>query len=183
MRRRAEEHGELAFEFHEPSACDAPALVEQAIEVEAKSWKARNGTAICDNPDQLAFFRCYAKLAAAEGILRIAFLKIGSQIAAAQIAAECNGSFWLFKIGYDESFARCSPGQLLMLESIERAARKGLKRVEFLGKAAEWTQFWTQDERPRMKLLYYPWNAFGAAALVRDAIGLAKKKTIALLGK
>ena len=183
MRRRAEEHGALAFEFHEPSADDAPALVEQAIEIEARGWKARSGTAISDNPDQLAFFRHYAKLAAAEGIFRIAFLKIGSEKVAAQIAVECNGSFWLFKIGYDERFARCSPGQLLMLESIERAARKGLTRFEFLGKAAEWTQFWTQDERPRINLVYYPWNAFGAAALVRDAIGLAKKKMIAFLGR
>ncbi|MFM5885574.1 MAG: GNAT family N-acetyltransferase [Novosphingobium sp.] len=176
MQRKAAEFGAVDVEFHEPAADAVSALLEQAIAIEAKGWKARNGTAIADNPDQLAFFRAYAPRAAALGTFRIAFLKLGNELAAVQIAAECDGSFWLFKIGYDERFARCSPGQLLMLESIQRAARKGLKRFEFLGKSAEWTRFWTEAERPRMRLLYYPWNGVGAAALLRDTISLGRKK-------
>lgn len=175
MQRKAAEFGDVAFEFHEPSPDEVSALLDQAISVEAKGWKARNGTAIADNRDQSAFFRDYATRAAEAGIFRIAFLKLGSELAAAQIAAECDGSFWLFKIGYDERFARCSPGQLLMLESIQRAARRGLKRFEFLGKSADWTRFWTENERPRMKLLYYPRNAIGAAALLRDAAIIGRK--------
>lgn len=176
MQRKAAEIGTVEFEFHEPSPGEAAALLEQAIAIEARGWKARNGTAIADNPAQLAFFRAYAKSASELGILRIAFLKLGSELAAAQIAAECDESFWLFKIGYDERFAHCSPGQLLMLESIQRAAQRRLKRFEFLGKSAEWTRFWTQTERPRMKLLYYPWNGVGAAALVRDMVSLGRKR-------
>lgn len=176
MRRRAEEDGEVTFEFHEPGPDEAEALLEQAIEVEAKSWKSRTRTAIADNKVQLDFFRRYARLAAQEGIFRIAFMKIGTEIAAAQICAECDGSFWLFKIGYDERFARCSPGQLLMLESIQRAATLGLKRYEFLGKAAGWTAFWTSSERRRMKLNYYPWNLLGAAALAKDAAAMGRKR-------
>jgi CelD/BcsL family acetyltransferase involved in cellulose biosynthesis len=180
MRRRADELGTVTFAFHEPGEEDAAALLEQAIEVEARSWKARSGTAIADNPDQAAFFRHYARLAATEGILRIAFLKIGDDLVASQIAVECDNAFWLFKIGYDERFARCSPGQLLMLESIERAARKGLCRFELLGKSAEWTRFWAQSERPRMRLVYYPWNLIGACALARDGARLGIKRAIAV---
>lgn len=180
MRRRADELGTVTFAFHEPGEEDAAALLEQAIEVEAKSWKARSGTAIADNPDQAAFFRHYARLAAAEGILRIAFLRIGDDLVAAQIAVECDRAFWLFKIGYDERFARCSPGQLLMLESIERAARKGLLRFELLGKSAEWTRFWAQNERPRTRLVYYPWSLIGACALARDGAWLGIKRASAL---
>lgn len=183
MQRRAEEYGPITCEFHAPTPADSIALLEQAIAVEARSWKARTKTAIADNPDQAAFFRTYVPLAAAERILRIAFLKIGDEYVAAQIAAECDGAFWLFKIGYDEQFARCSPGQLLMLESIERAARLGLRRFEFLGKSADWTRFWTTAERPRMRLRYYPWTATGIVALLRDVAVLAAQKGKALLAR
>ncbi len=183
MRRRAEEEGEITFEFHEPGPHEAPGLLAQAIEVEARSWKSRTQTAIADNQVQMAFFKHYAQLASAEGIFRVAFMKIGAEIAAAQICAECDGSYWLFKIGYDERFARCSPGQLLMLESIERAANRGLKRYEFLGKAAEWTRFWTSAERPRIKLNYYPRNLVGLAALAKDSAVLAKNRAKRFIGE
>ncbi|GGC07667.1 hypothetical protein GCM10011494_27870 [Novosphingobium endophyticum] len=176
MRRRAEEDGRITFEFHQPQPHEASALLDQAIAVEARSWKSRTRTAIADNKVQMDFFRRYADLASADGIFRIAFMKIGSVIAAAQICAECDDSFWLFKIGYDERFARCSPGQLLMLESIERAASRGLKRYEFLGKAADWTKFWTSTERPRLRLRYYPRNALGSAAIIRDAVVVGQNR-------
>jgi CelD/BcsL family acetyltransferase involved in cellulose biosynthesis len=176
MRRRAEEEGRVAFEFHQPAPHEASALLDQAIAVEARSWKSRTRTAIADNKVQMDFFRRYARLASAEGMFRVAFMKIGSVTAAAQICAEYDGGFWLFKIGYDERFARCSPGQLLMLESIESAARRGLKRYEFLGKAADWTTFWTSTERPRIRLKYYPRNTVGAAAMVRDAAVVVGKR-------
>jgi CelD/BcsL family acetyltransferase involved in cellulose biosynthesis len=181
MKRRAEEDGEVTFQFHQPGPDEVEALLDRAIAVEAASWKSRTRTAIADNKVQLDFFRHYARLAAAEGIFQVAFMDIGSQTAAAQICAECDDSFWLFKIGYDERFARCSPGQLLMLESIERAARRGLRRYEFLGKAAEWTRFWTSTERPRMKLNYYPKNPVGAAALARDVSILGRNRLAGMM--
>jgi hypothetical protein len=67
-----------------------------------------------------------------------------------------------------------------MLESIERAARKGLLRFELLGKSAEWTRFWAQKERPRMRLVYYPWNLVGVCALARDGARLGLKRASAV---
>ena len=180
MLRRAEEEGAVAYEFHAPKPDEALPLLRRAIEVESRSWKSRAGTSLADNAVQRKFFEHYARLASAEGIFRIELMKIGDVDVAAQIAAECDDSLWLFKIGYDEAYSRCSPGQLLMMESISRSARRGLKRYEMLGKAAEWTRFWTQDERPRMKLRYYPRNAIGVAALAKDAAVLGIKRIAAL---
>ncbi|WP_338468420.1 GNAT family N-acetyltransferase [Novosphingobium sp. ZN18A2] len=181
MRRRAESAGALRFEFHSPTTDNVTDLLDRAIDIEARGWKGHANTAIADNPFQSAFYRRYAKLAAGEGILRIAFLKIGSDIAAVQIAVECDNRFWLLKIGYDEQFARCSPGQILMLESIERAARNGLTHFEFLGKAAPWTRLWTTGERPRMKLFYYPRNIAGVTALTSDASRIAISRLATML--
>nr|WP_089220758.1 GNAT family N-acetyltransferase [Sphingomonas laterariae] len=176
MRARAEAAGPVSFHFHRPSPAEAGALLDKAIAVEEKGWKARAGTALAYDPVQRRFFRRYAELAAADGILRINFLTIGPAIAAMQIAAECDGRYWLFKIGYDEQFAHCSPGQLLMLESIARAAESGLQGFEFLGKAAAWTGFWAQTERPRVRMNYYPRNAVGLAAFTRDAAVIGQRR-------
>ncbi len=59
-----------------------------------------------------------------------------------QIMVEEHGALWLLKIGFDEAFARVSPGNLLLMEVIRHAAANGLERVEFLGKDAPWTAAW-----------------------------------------
>ena len=183
MRRRAEAEGDVSFQFLVPSPQEVGPMLELALEVEAKGWKSRTLTAVAYGKKQLSFFRRYSKLAAREGIFRVNFMKIGSRIVAMQIAAECNDRFWLFKIGYDEQFARCSPGQLLMLESIGWAARNGLETFEFLGKAADWTKFWTESERPRARMLYYPKNPYGAAAFARDATVIGSRRLRSALAK
>lgn len=176
MRRRAEQDGPVTFEFHQPTQAEVLPFLEKAVDVEARSWKSRSRTALADNAEQRDFFNVYGKLASAAGIFRVNFMKIGTEIVAMQIAAECDDGYWLFKIGYDEKYARCSPGMLMMLESIRHAASRDLKTFEFLGKSAEWTKFWTENERPNCSLRYYPHNAYGYLALGRDAAIIAGRR-------
>src|SRR5207247_3695751 len=104
-RRHAEAMGEVTSEVLAPSPQEVPALLAEAIAIEARSWKARAGTALASDPVRRGFFERYALAAAADGTLRLAFLRIGGQGAAMQIAVECGRRFWLLKIGYDERFA------------------------------------------------------------------------------
>ena len=86
------------------------------------------------------------------------------------MALECLGRYWLFKIGFDETYARCSPGSLLMLHSIGEAAARGLGAYELLGNVEPWiAQFWTQDAHECVRLRAFPYNARGAAAFAGDA--------------
>ena len=62
-----------------------------------------------------------------------------------QMAVEDGGGLWLLKIGYDRAYGRCSPGMLLMRETIRYAAEAGLGRYEFLGCSATWTRVWTRQ--------------------------------------
>ena len=125
MRKRAEAVGPVRFEFIAPSPAEVPALLDTAFAVEAKSWKARGGTALAQNRAQAAFLHRYGQVSAVEGTFRLAFMHVGDRIAAMQIGAEMHGAYWLFKIGYDEDFARASPGMLMMLESIRSATERG----------------------------------------------------------
>jgi hypothetical protein len=165
-RRRA---GQFDVEVLTPTPGETPALVEIALNVELRSWKGRNGTAVLQLPGRADFFRRYCMLKAADGSLRLAFLKIGGEYAAMQIAIERDYAYWLLKIGYDERFSRCSPGKLLTSHSIGWAAARGLFSYEFLGKSEEWISHWTDYRRPCAAIGVYPPRAASALAAARDA--------------
>ena len=114
------------------------------------------------------FFHRYAATAAAQGILRLVFMRIAGRAVGMQIAVECARRFWLLKIGYDESVARCSPGNLLMLHTVQYAAARGLLSYEFLGGAAPWTATWTKTLRQCTVVRAYPFSAAGMTALSWD---------------
>ena len=152
-----------------PSLLELPALLEEAWAVEAAGWKGVNGSALARDARRGDFFRRYAVAACRKGILRLCFMRIGGHTAAMQLATECGGRFWLFKIGYDEQFARCSPGQLLMLHTVRYAALRGLHSYEFLGTTAPWTDVWTPSVREYVAVRAYPMTARGIAAFSMDA--------------
>jgi CelD/BcsL family acetyltransferase involved in cellulose biosynthesis len=176
--RRARKLGAVRSVFLAPTPTELESQLDTAIQVEAAGWKGRQGTALaCDSP-RAAFYRQYAAAASRKGILRICFLYIGDRPAAMQIAVEWASRFWLLKIGYDESYKRCSPGALLMLEVIREAARRGLRSVEFLGAVEPWTRIWTQLARPCVSVRAYPASVTGQVALARDATRFVGRKGV-----
>lgn len=167
-RRRAEALGAVATEVLSPRPDELESLLDRAFAVEAKSWKGAEGTALAVDARRGAFFRDYARRACEAGILRLCFLSIADRPVAMQIAVEHGSGFWLLKIGYDEEYARCSPGNLLLAETISYAAAKGLESYEFLGTVESWTRVWTTRERRCQSLRAYPLTLRGMAALAAD---------------
>ena len=168
--RRAQALGEVAFALQTPDPDDVDALLDEAVAVEAAGWKGRAGTSMATDDAEREFFRHWAPLAARDGALRIAFMRIDGRPVAMQLAAETGGRLWLFKIGYDESVSRCSPGNLLMLEVVRDAAERGLESVEFLGRREGWTQLWSTVERPCIGVAAYPVALASVPALAADAL-------------
>ena len=167
-RRRAEQLGKVTAEILTPRPDQVDALLDEAFEIESRSWKGQTGSAMACVPTEAAFCRNYARAASRAGILRVCFLRIGDRRVAMQIAMVTGSGFWLLKIGYDAEFARCSPGVLLVCESIAHAAYSGLSTYEFLGLSEAWVKAWTQHERPCVSLRFYPHTPRGAAALAAD---------------
>jgi hypothetical protein len=168
--RKARAIGSVKCEIVSPKPDELPALLPETLRVEAANWKGRSGSALVRDPDRRLFFEQYTANASLRGILRLCFLRIGGHAAATQIAVESGGGFWLLKVGYDDTFARCSPGNLLMVESLRYAATRGLRTYEFLGSAEPWTQMWTDRVRPCVSVWVYPSNIRGAAAFGSDAL-------------
>lgn len=169
--RRASELGTVTYEVLAPSVGEFDALFDEAIGVEVASWKKDAGTAIAVDSAKQAFFRTFFRAACADGTFRIAFLRINGRSVAMQMALESLERYWLFKIGYDEEFGKCSPGTLLMLHTIGWAAGRDLAAYELLGDVEPWiAAFWTQDQHDCLRLRTYPYNLRGAVAFGVDAL-------------
>ena len=175
-RRQAEKLGPVVTQILTPSLDEVDQLMATALSIEARSWKGEQKTALLYDARYGTFFRWYARAACQAGLLRLCFLRIGDQPAAMQIAVQSAGAFWLLTIGYDSAFAQCSPGLILMGETIRHAVQAGLQRYEFLGDVEPWTQVWTEHEHRCIMLDVYPYSGRGMAALARATASAWKRK-------
>lgn len=167
-RTRAGESGEVTVDVIAPTERDVDETLDAFIKVEASGWKGRHGSALGTSKRTQAFFRMFCRLSARAGTLRMFFLKVGSTIAAAQIAVEAYERLWILKIGYDEGMAHCSPGFLLTAEAIEHARRQGLRSYEFLGIAEKWEERWRPEKRACSAAAFYPWSVGGGLSASFD---------------
>lgn len=175
-RRRAERLGAVECEVLTPEPAELASLLSLAFDVESRSWKAGTSTALKRDESRGAFFRDYCEYANRRGLLRIGILKIGGRPAACQIAVQSGGAFWLLKVGYDAEFSRCSPGNLLVSETLRYAALQGLQTYEFLGTSESWTRVWSKEERAFVSVYVYPKTAAGAAAFGADLAVAARRR-------
>ena len=175
--RRASERGSVSYEVLSPEPDHFDACFDEAIGVELNSWKREAGTAIAVHRGKEKFFREFFRSAAERGELRMAFLRIDGRAVAMQMALESLGSYWLFKIGYDEEFGKCSPGTLLMLHTLAWAAGRRLRSFELLGNAEPWiAELWTQENVACVQLRSDPFGIRGAAAFAKDALAWALRR-------
>ncbi len=174
--RRGEQAGGVETQIVAPKPREVDSLLDVALAVEARSWKGAAGTALLHDPPRARFLREFANWASQAGTLRIALLQIGGQPAAMQVAVEQAGRWWLLKIGFDPAWSHCSPGILLLAETLRYASGSGLLGYEFLGTVEPWTQVWTAAERQCVALRIYPRGLRGAAALARDVAGAAWRR-------
>ncbi|MEK7390206.1 MAG: GNAT family N-acetyltransferase [Elusimicrobiota bacterium] len=174
--RKAREMGVVSYEMLSPTPETVGTLLEQAMSVEASSWKLQAKTALVLDAVLADFYKTFTYAASEQGVLRLSFLRIGGRAAAMQLAVEAHGRLWLFKIGYDEHFARCSPGNLLLQEVIRHCAKQGLKSIDFLGTVEPWTRNWTQRETSCLMLRSYPPTLAGGVDLAQDALQAIIKK-------
>jgi CelD/BcsL family acetyltransferase involved in cellulose biosynthesis len=167
--RRADAMGNVRLEILSPSPQDFDILFDEALAVEARSWKSLAGSAMAVDQEKQQFFRQYFRAACTKGIFRLAIMRIDERMVAMQMALISGDRYWLFKIGYDEAFGKCSPGNLLMLHTLRYAANAHLISYELLGNIEPWiTDFWTSEAHEMVTLRTYPFNLSGLAALAND---------------
>lgn len=168
-RRGLERLGPVTFDMRVPSVFSVAAALEEAMHIEASSWKSRGGSTLLHTGQLRAFFHEYARRAAANGRLRIAFLRVDGVGIAMQLIVEHAARFWIYKVGYDEKWAEHSPGVQLMWEVMRYACESRMAGVELLGKVEEWLTVWSRAVREYRTLIFYPFNLPGVRAAIADA--------------
>ncbi len=96
----------------------APAL-DDFLALEASGWKGRAGTAARAHADVRTFMRAAVIGLAGEGKARIDRLLVDARAIAAIVVLQSDTTAWCWKVAYDESFARFSPGFQLLLDVTE----------------------------------------------------------------
>jgi CelD/BcsL family acetyltransferase involved in cellulose biosynthesis len=95
-----------------------PAEVEAAFEtflaMEAAGWKGEQGTALLCNADDARFVRRLVHGLAADSQASVALLRVGARAVAAQVLLYSGAQAYTWKTAYDQTFARFSPGALLV---------------------------------------------------------------------
>ena len=113
--RRLAETGAIAVTIAaEPAAVDH--ALEDFFNLEVSGWKGKAGTAAVADEKVQRFVRNASFKLAAEQKVSINRLLVDGRAIAATIALRSGRSAWFWKVAYDESYARFSPGVMLSIE-------------------------------------------------------------------
>ena len=92
------------------------AALRDFLALEAKGWKGDAGTALIQSPELRHFAETSVDSLARHGQAGVARLLVGSRPIACIVMLQSGGGAWCWKIAYDESLARFSPGVQAMME-------------------------------------------------------------------
>jgi CelD/BcsL family acetyltransferase involved in cellulose biosynthesis len=136
--RRLAERGEVRFGLEsEFELQTVESRLRRGFEVEDRNWKGREGGSVLRR-GLLPFYLRQAQQLACWGHLRLAFLELDSRPIAFAYGIAAKGVFHLAKIGYDEQYAKYSPGNLLLERLYERLwSDHRLRAVDALGEITD----------------------------------------------
>jgi CelD/BcsL family acetyltransferase involved in cellulose biosynthesis len=153
---RARRDHHVSFRFISGPDARDPELLDRFLAIEGSGWKGAAGTAIQCSPTLTAFYRALARRLADRGWLEWHFLDFDGTPVAAHVAVRFGRSLTIPKIGYDETHARSSPGNLLFWETVARAFADGcIDEVNCLTDM-QWHANWRMTQAAYRDLRVYP---------------------------
>lgn len=133
----------------------SPDQLEEFSNVEAASWKGNEGTAIQSSPELMAFYSTLTGQLADVGWLEWHFLCTESNAIAGNLAIRFPRSLVIWKLGYDGSHSRCSPGGMLFQSLLDRSFPDAdLEEIDLLTDYS-WYDNWKMQKREYVRLRFY----------------------------
>lgn len=151
--RRIQEQPDVRFRF---DTGNSESNAEQFMDIEHQGWKAQRKTSIRSDESYVKFFRLLTKRLEEQGWLRWAFLDIGDKPVAGQFMVQNGSTLYVVKIGYDEAFAKLSPGAVLFGHVIEQAFASGeTSEINFMS-GYSWMNDWNVQTRRLADIAFFP---------------------------
>ena len=161
LKKQLEEQGDVRMEMvTKPDALLS--AYEQFLSVEASGWKGtdRNATAIKTDPALNAFYEALLTPASAGMTPQINLLWIDDKCIAAQFGILTNDCLSLLKIGYNEEYARFSPGYLLLEGVLAHCCAENVDTLSLVT-SPPWAERWHPDKVPVWHIHYYNQSSMG----------------------
>lgn len=170
LRKQINEHGELRIEVvvNSDQLNDA---YEQFLTIEASGWKGTGdeAPAISANSALQGFYQALLSPSIAGFDPQINLLWCNDVCIAAQFGVRTDACLSLLKIGYNEEYARFSPGYLLLESILDKTPELGIKTLSLVT-SPPWAQRWHPDIEPVWQLNHYNSSTIGTALHKIDGI-------------
>jgi CelD/BcsL family acetyltransferase involved in cellulose biosynthesis len=158
-----------------PAVAELPSLLAAFFEVEASGWKGRRGSAVLARRGLRSFFTEVAERFARRNALVVARLSGPERNIAVRLCLEQDRRLWELKIGYDEAWAKYSPGTLLTTDTVNYAVDVRNCNYEFLGVAEDWQKPWATHVRQHCAAVFYPKSVVGMTVRALDNLATAAR--------
>ncbi len=126
------------------------------VHLENSGWKGQHHSSLAYRPHLKALFYYAAQWSSPEFRLLQFELRVNQQVIAASLCPQTRDGLYVYKIAYDESMSRYSPGMLLRVSEIQYAIERRLAIYSFSGKAQRWMwQFTHRKHFTRDVIIYH----------------------------
>ena len=106
------------------------AAFETFLEMELKSWKGANRTALLSDEHDADFARRLIADLSTRGSASVALVRVDQHPIAAQVLLYCGGMAYTWKTAFDAAFAKFSPGALLVDRISDTLLGAGIGQIE-----------------------------------------------------
>jgi CelD/BcsL family acetyltransferase involved in cellulose biosynthesis len=120
-------------------------LLPQFLRVESSGWKGAMGTSALKDAATNTFIEQLIAQFGPKGECELRVMRIGDKTAAALFGIVTDDVWYMFRIGYDESFDRASPGHLIIEHLLDsRTAHPSFSAITPYN-APDWFAAWKPD--------------------------------------
>jgi CelD/BcsL family acetyltransferase involved in cellulose biosynthesis len=133
-RQQLEKTGAVEFTLARTRETVEPAL-EDAFRLHALRWTGRADGSGFATRTGVSFHRAVLPALAEQDVIRLVTLRVDGRAIAFALAFALSGRLYGYRLAFDPSFGRYSPGLLVLHQLLAAACEEGLRRVEFLGAA------------------------------------------------
>jgi CelD/BcsL family acetyltransferase involved in cellulose biosynthesis len=133
-RQQLETRGSVEFSLARSREELEPEL-EDAFRLHVLRWETGQDGSGFATPTGVSFHRAALGVLADQDVVRLMTMRFGGRAIAFALAFALAGRLYGYRMAFDPSFARYSPGLLTLLELLTSASHEGVRRVEFLGGA------------------------------------------------
>lgn len=160
VERRLGELGDVRFEVLTGSRLKEG--LEVFYRLEASGWKGRAGSAIAQRPQVKRFYDSLINRAPTD--VWIPILSVSGDPVAAYVLRILGNGIFALKTGYDEAYAKYSPGLVLTSRVIRYGLERDMGVLDFMAGTVRWKVDWTREQRPHYTVLLFAPSQVGRYA-------------------